>query len=45
MKPSCGDETSNLSYMRITRLSVGYLINFGHKDTLERKRFILTAKK
>lgn len=30
------------NYMRITRSSVGYLINFGHKDTLEWKRFLLT---
>ena len=35
-------EAQLLNYMRITRMSVGYLINFGHKDTLEWKRFILT---
>ncbi|MGH7990083.1 MAG: hypothetical protein ACREDS_07860 [Limisphaerales bacterium] len=28
--------------MRITKSPVGYLINFGHKDTLEWKRFILS---
>jgi hypothetical protein len=28
--------------MRITRQPVGYLINFGHKDTLEWKGFILS---
>ena len=33
------------SYMRIARVSVGYLVNFGHKATLEWKRFILTDKK
>ena len=28
--------------MRITKQPVGYLINFGHKDTLEWKQFILS---
>ena|SRR6266496_5406143 len=35
-------EAQVFNYMRIARISVGYLINFGHKDTLEWKRFILT---
>ncbi len=35
-------EAQLLNYMRITRQPVGYLINFGHKDTLEWKRFILS---
>ena len=33
------------NYMHIARMSVGYLVNFGHKDTLEWKRFILTDQK
>jgi len=28
--------------MRIARQPVGYLVNFGHKETLEWKRFILS---
>jgi GxxExxY protein len=35
-------EAQLLDYMRICRQPVGYLINFGHKDTLEWKRFILS---
>jgi GxxExxY protein len=31
-----------INYLRITRQPVGYLINFGHKDMLEWKRFILS---
>jgi len=38
-------EAQLLNYMRSARVSVGYLINFGHKDTLEWKRFILTGAK
>jgi len=38
-------EAQVFNYMRIARMSVGYLINFGHKDTLEWKRFILTDTK
>ena len=38
-------EAQLFNYMRIARVSVGYLINFGHKDTLEWKRFILTDPK
>jgi GxxExxY protein len=30
------------NYMRIARLPVGYLINFGHEGTLEWKRLILS---
>lgn len=35
-------EAQLINYMRITRQPVGYLVNFGHKDTLEWKRFILS---
>jgi GxxExxY protein len=35
-------EAQLLNYMRITRQPVGHLINFGHKDSLEWKRFILS---
>ena len=35
-------EAQLFNYMRIARLPVGYLINFGHKDTLEWKRLILS---
>jgi hypothetical protein len=30
------------TYMRIARQPVGYLVNSGHKGTLEWKRFILS---
>ena len=35
-------EAQIINYMRITKQPVGYLTNFGHKDTLEWKRFILS---
>jgi GxxExxY protein len=35
-------EAQLINYMRIARQPVGYLVNFGHKDTLEWKRFILS---
>jgi len=35
-------EAQLINYMRITRQPVGYLINFGHKDSLEWKRIILS---
>ena len=35
-------EAQLFNYLRITRQPVGYLINFGHKDTLEWKRLILS---
>ena len=35
-------EAQLLNYMRITRQPVGYLINFGPKDSLEWKRLILS---
>ena len=35
-------ESQVFNYMRITKQPIGYLINFGHKDTLEWKRFILS---
>jgi GxxExxY protein len=35
-------EAQLMNYLRISRRPVGYLINFGHKGTLEWKRFILS---
>ena len=35
-------EAQLINYMRITSQPVGYLINFGHQETLEWKRFILS---
>ena len=35
-------EAQLFNYMRIARQPVGYLLNFGHKDTLEWKRLILS---
>jgi GxxExxY protein len=35
-------EAQLLNYLRIIRQPVGYLINFGQKDSLEWKRFILS---
>ena len=35
-------EAQLINYLRISKQPVGYLINFGHKDTLEWKRFILS---
>ena len=35
-------EAQLLNYMRIARQPVSYLVNFGHKETLEWKRFILS---
>jgi GxxExxY protein len=35
-------EAQLMNYMRLCRQPVGYLINFGHKDTLEWKRLILS---
>jgi GxxExxY protein len=35
-------EAQLFNYMRITRRPVGYLVNFGHKDTLEWKRLIIS---
>lgn len=35
-------EAQLINYLRITQQPVGYLLNFGHKDTLEWKRFILS---
>ncbi|RIK81595.1 MAG: GxxExxY protein [Planctomycetota bacterium] len=35
-------EAQLFNYMRIARLPVGYLINFGAKDKVEWKRFILS---
>lgn len=35
-------EAQVMNYLRISRQPVGYLVNFGHKGTLEWKRFILS---
>jgi GxxExxY protein len=35
-------EAQLFNYMRIARKQIGYLLNFGHKGTLQWKRFILT---
>ena len=35
-------EAQLLNYMRIARQPVGYLVNFGHKATLQWKRFVLS---
>lgn len=35
-------EAQLMNYLRLTRLPVGYLINFSHKETLEWKRIILS---
>src|SRR5579859_1972725 len=35
-------EAQLINYLRITRQPVGYLLNFGHRNTLEWKRFILS---
>ena len=35
-------EAQLINYMRIARQPVGYLVNFGHRGTLEWKRFILS---
>ena len=35
-------EAQLFNYMRIAHQSVGYLINFGHKDTLQWKRYVLS---
>src|SRR5207237_3679642 len=35
-------EAQLMNYLRISRQPVGYLLNFGHKGTLEWKRFILS---
>ena len=38
-------EAQLFNYMRIARQPVGYLINYGHKDELEWKRFVLSDLK
>jgi len=35
-------EAQLMNYIRITKLEVGYLINFGNTEKLEWKRFIVT---
>lgn len=39
---SSDHEAQLFNYLRISRQPVGYLINFGRKMELERKRFIIT---
>ena len=34
-------EAQLFNYMRVSRMAVGYLVNFGRKDALQWKRFIL----
>lgn len=36
------EEAQLFNYLRIARQPVGYLINFGHKDTLQWNRYILS---
>ena len=35
-------EAQLFNYMRVSRMAVGYLVNFGHKGGLQWKRFILS---
>lgn len=35
-------EAQLFNYMRVSRRSVGYVINFGHKSELQWKRFVLS---
>jgi GxxExxY protein len=35
-------EAQVLNYLRIARQPVGYLINFAHRETLQRKRFVVS---
>lgn len=39
---SVDHEAQLFNYLRIARQPVGYLINFGHKDTLKWKRFVVS---
>lgn len=36
-------ESQLFNYLRISRQEVGYLVNFGRRDQLEWKRFVLSA--
>ena len=38
-------EAQLINYLRLTRRPIGYLLNFGHGDTLEWKRLIVTPAK
>ncbi len=38
-------EAQLLNYMRISKISIGYLINFAHKDDLQWKRFVVSDHK
>ena len=38
-------EAQLFNYMRIARVSVSYLVNFGHKETLQWRRFVLSDLK
>jgi GxxExxY protein len=35
-------EAQLFNYLRVSRVAVGYLVNFGHKGSLQWKRFILS---
>jgi GxxExxY protein len=35
-------EAQLFNYMRVSRMAVGYLVNFGHRGDLQWKRFILS---
>ena len=35
-------EAQLFNYLRVSRIAVGYLVNFGHKGTLQWKRFVLS---
>jgi GxxExxY protein len=39
---ACDHEAQLFNYMRIARLAVGYLLNFGKRGELEWKRFVLS---
>lgn len=38
-------EAQLLNYMYVTRIQVGYLVNFGNKNELEWKRFVISDRK
>ena len=38
-------EAQLLNYMFVTGIEVGYLVNFGNKDELEWKRFVISERK
>jgi len=36
-------EAQLINYMNLTRSRAGYLVNFGHKETLEWKRYVISS--